>query len=139
MLGSAGSLMNSMGSATGAFGNGFQAFGSALSSGAGSGATLSSPTMGGAAVTADVGRSAALGGLSVPQGWTSAAPAFSQVASASPAGSELHATSPVVPGGPAAPFGSPMANTAGRGGTSTPLAARYYARPTFAQRPVSAG
>jgi hypothetical protein len=95
--------------------------------------------MGSAAVTADVGRSAALGGLSVPQGWTSAAPAFSQVASASPAGSQLHATSPVVPGGPAAPFGPPMASTAGRGGTSAPLAARYYVRPAFAQRPVYAG
>ncbi|MGC2795192.1 MAG: PPE family protein, partial [Mycobacterium sp.] len=85
-LGSAGSLMNSFGSATSAFGNGFQPFGTALSSGWGSGAgALSSPGMGGTAVTAGVGRAASLGALSVPQGWTSAAPAFSQVASALPA------------------------------------------------------
>ena len=139
MLASAGSLMNPIGSATSAFGNGFQAFGSALSSvGPGAGA-LSSPGMGGTAVTAGVGRAATLGALSVPQGWTSAAPAFSQVASALPAASGVNATPPVVPGGPAAPFGPPMANTAERGGTSSPLAARYNVRPAFAQRPVYAG
>ena len=95
--------------------------------------------MGDAAVTAGVGRAASLGVLSVPQGWTSAAPAFSQVASALPAGSGLNATSPVVPGGPAAPFGPPMANTAEGGGKSSPLAARYYVRPAMVQRPVYAG
>src|SRR3984957_4443536 len=126
-LGSAGSLMNPIGSATSAFGKGFQAFGSALSSSWGSGAgALSSPGMGGTAVTAGVGRAASLGVLSVPQGWTSAAPAFSQVASALPAASGLGATPPVVPGGPGAPFGPPLANMAGRQGTSAPPAARYY-------------
>jgi PPE-repeat protein len=140
MLGSAGSLMNSIGSTTSTFGKGFQPFGSVLSSGWGSGAgAVGSPGMGGAAVTAGVGRAATLGVLSVPQGWTSAAPAFNQVASALPAASELGATSPVVPGGPAAPFGAPMANTAGRAGGSSPLAARYYVRPTMVQRPVYAG
>jgi PPE-repeat protein len=141
MLGSASSLMNPIGSATSAFGKGFQAFGSVLSSGWGSGAgAVGSPGMGQAAVTAGVGRAASLGVLSVPQGWTSAAPAFNQVASAMPAASELGATSPVVPGGPnAAPFGAPMANAAERGGTSSPLAARYYVRPAMVQRPVYAG
>ena len=139
-LGSASSLMNSIGSATSAFGKGFQAFGSALSSSWGSGASaLSSPGMGGTAVTAGVGRAASLGVLSVPQGWTSAAPAFSQVASALPAASGLGATPPVVPGGPGAPFGPPLANMAGRQGTSAPLAPRYYFRPAVVQRPVYTG
>jgi PPE-repeat protein len=140
MLGSAASLMNPIGSTTSTFGNGFQAFGSGLSSGWGSGAgAVGSPGMGEAAVTAGVGRAASLGVLSVPQGWTSAAPAFNQVASAIPAASELGPTSPVVPNGPAAPFGAPLANTAEGGGKSSPLAARYYVRPAMVQRPVSAG
>ena len=140
MLGSASSLMNSFGSATSAFGKGFQVFGSPLSIGVSSGAgALSSPGMGGAAVTAAAGRAASLGVLSVPQGWTSAAPAFSQVASALPAGSGLGAPPPVVPGGPAGPFGAPAANMAGRQGTSAPLAARYNVRPAMVQRPVYAG
>jgi len=140
MLGSASSLMNSFGSATSAFGKGIQVFGSPLSTGVSSGAgALSSPGMGGAAVTAAAGRAASLGVLSVPQGWTSAAPAFSQVASALPAASGLGAPPPVVPGGPGGPFGAPAANMAGRGGTSQPLAARYYVRPAMVQRPVYAG
>jgi PPE-repeat protein len=139
MLGSASSLMNSFGSATSAFGKGIQVFGSPLSTGVSSGAgALSSPGMGGAAVTAAAGRAASLGVLSVPQGWTSAAPAFSQVASALPAASGTGAP-PVVPGGPAGPFGAPAANMAGRGGTSQPVAARYYVRPAMVQRPVYGG
>jgi PPE-repeat protein len=137
MLGSASSLMNP---ATSAFGKGFQVFGSALSPGASSGAgALSSPGMGGTGVTAAAGRAASLGALSVPQGWTSAAPAFSQVASALPAASGLGAPPPALPSGPAGPIGAPGANMAGRGGTSQPLAARYYVRPAMVQRPVYAG
>jgi PPE-repeat protein len=137
---SAGSLMNSMGSMTSAFGAGFQALGSALSGGWGSGAgALSSAGTGGTAVTAGIGRAASLGVLSVPQGWTSAAPAFSSVASALPGGSGVDAKPPVVPSGPAAPFGAPMANTVQRGGASAPLAARYYVRPAMVQRPVYGG
>ena len=96
--------------------------------------------MGDAAVTAGAGRAASLGVLSVPQGWTSAAPAFSQVASAMPGASGLGATPPVVPGG------RPQARSVLRwlirpsgGGTSSPLAARYYVRPAMVQRPVYAG
>ena len=119
--------MNSFGSATSAFGTGFQVFGSPLSAGVSSGAgSLSSPGMGGAGVSAAAGRAASLGALSVPQGWTSAAPAFSQVASALPAASGLGAAPPVVPGGQGAPFGPP-------------LAARYYFRPAVVQRPVYTG
>jgi PPE-repeat protein len=139
-LGSAGSLMNSIGPTTSAFGKGFQAFGSALSNSWDSGAgALSSPGMGGTAVTAGVGRAASLGALSVPQGWTSAAPAFSQVTSALPGASGLGATPPIAPGAPAGPFGAPMANTAARGGTNSPQAARYNFRPAVAQRPVYTG
>jgi len=140
MLGSASSLMNSFGSATSAFGKGFQVFGSPLSTGVSSGAgALSSPGMGGGAVSAASGRAASLGGLSVPQGWTSAAPSFSQVASAMPAASQLGATPPVAPSAPTGPFGTPLANATERGGASSPLAARYNVRPAMVQRPVYAG
>src|ERR1700761_1491239 len=140
-LGSAGSLSNSFGSATGAFGKGLGAFGSTLSSGVGSGTgALSSSGMGDVAVTASAGRAASLGMLSVPQGWTSAAPAFSSAASTLPTTSGLGvptAVAPAVP--PAGPLGSPMANAAERGGPSSPLAARYNVRPAVTQRPVYAG
>jgi PPE-repeat protein len=137
MLGSAGSLMNSMTPATSAFGKGFQVFGSALNPGLGSGAhVLGSSGMGSAAVTANVGRAGTLGVLSVPQGWTSAAPTFSHVASAMPGASQLDATPPSAPTGP---VGTPLANATERGGTSSPLAARYNVRPAMVQRPVYAG
>jgi PPE-repeat protein len=140
MLGSAGSLMNSIGSSTSAFGKEFQVFGSALSSGWGSGAdVLGSSGMGSSAVTANVGRAATLGVLSVPQGWTSAAPTFSHVASAMPGASQLGATPPVAPSAPTGPVGTPLANATERGGTSSPLAARYNVRPAMVQRPVYAG
>jgi PPE-repeat protein len=140
MLGSAGSLMNSIGSSTSAFGKEFQVFGSALSSGWGSGAhVLGSSGMGSAAVTANVGRAGTLGVLSVPQGWTSAAPTASHVASAMPGASQLGTTPPVAPSAPTGPVGTPLANATERGGTSSPLAARYNVRPAMVQRPVYAG
>jgi PPE-repeat protein len=140
MLGSAGSLMNSFGSATSVFGKSFQMSGSVLSPGVGSGASaLSTSGTGGTAVSAVAGRAASLGALSIPQGWTSAAPAFSQVASALPAASGAGTMPPVLPGNTAAPFGAPEVNTAGRAGTSSPLAARYNVRPAVVQRPVYAG
>jgi PPE family/PPE-SVP subfamily C-terminal region len=140
MLGSAGPLMNSIGSSTSAFGKEFQVFGSVLSTGWGSGAhVLGSSGMGSAAVTANVGRAATLGVLSVPHGWTSAAPAFSHLASAMPGASDLGATPPVAPSAPTGPVGTPLANATQRGGTSSPLAARYNVRPAMVQRPVYAG
>ena len=138
MLGSAGSLMNTLGPATATIAQSFQMSGSVLSTGVGSGAgALSSPGVGGTAVTASAGRAASLGAMSVPQGWTSSAPAFSQVPSALPGGAR--ATTPVAPGSQTGPLGAPTANTAGRGGVSQPLAARYNFRPAMVQRPVSAG
>jgi PPE-repeat protein len=138
MLGSAGSLMNTFGPATAAFAQSFQMSGSVMSTGVGSGAgALSSPGFGGTAVTATAGRAASLGAMSVPQGWTSAAPAFSQVPSALPSGARV--TTPVVPTNPTSPIGLPPASQTERVGVSSPLAARYNFRPPMVQRPVYAG
>ena len=78
--------------------------------------------------------------LSVPQGWASAAPAFSQVSSILPATSG-GATPPVMPGGPGGMLGgTPMPANATRGtgapGAYTP---RFGFRPTVVQPPVYAG
>ena len=112
--------------------------GSVMSTGVGSGAgALSSPGFGGTAVTATAGRAASLGALSVPQGWTSAAPAFSQVASALPGGTST--TSPVVPPSQASPFGVPRANSAGRADADSRPAALYTYRTAVLNRPVYTG
>jgi PPE-repeat protein len=139
--GSAVSLMYSLQSGTSALGKGLPAFESALGGGWNPGAgAVGSPDLGGAAVTANAGRAASLGALSVPEGWTSAAPAFSQVASAMPGGaSPLAAAPPVVPGGQGTPLGPPLSKTAGRHGTSARETARYYYRPAVLQRPVYTG
>ncbi|HEY2196134.1 MAG TPA: PPE family protein [Mycobacterium sp.] len=138
MLGSAASLMNTFGPATATFAQSFQMSGSVMSTGVGSGAgALGSPGYGGTAVTATAGRAASLGSMSVPQGWTSAAPAFSQVPSALPGGARV--TTPAVPTNPTSPIGVPPANPTERVGASSPLAARYNFRPPMVQRPVYAG
>jgi PPE-repeat protein len=140
LLGSASPLMNSLGTATGAFAQSFQMSGTVLGPGIGSGAGVaSSPGLGGAAVTATAGRAASLGAMSVPQGWTSAAPAFSQVASAMPAGSAPRPTPPFVPASQTGPFGLPRANMTGRAGASSAVDARYQFRPAVLQRPVYTG
>ncbi|HXO11248.1 MAG TPA: PPE domain-containing protein [Mycobacterium sp.] len=134
MLGSAGSLMNTFGPLTATFGQSFQMSGSVMSTGVGSGAgAVSSPV-----VAATAGRAASLGALSVPQGWTSAAPAFSHVASALPAGGP-HVTPPVVPANPTSPVGVPPSSSTERAGAGSPLRARYNFRPAMVQRPVYAG
>jgi PPE-repeat protein len=141
MLGSAGSLMNALAPATATFAQTFQMSGSVMSTGVGSGAgALSSPGFGGTAVTASAGRAASLGAMSVPQGWTSAAPAFSQVPSALPGGARV--TTPVVPTNPTnpmSPVGVPPSSSAERAGAGSPLRARYDFRPPMVQRPVYAG
>jgi PPE-repeat protein len=141
MLGSAGPLMNSFSPATATLTSSFRVYGSALSTGVGSGAgALSAPGLGGATVSATTGRAASLGALSVPQGWTSAAPAFSQVASALPAGTSApSATSPVVPASQASPIGPRPANSTGRAGKSSPVTAQYHLRSAVLQRPVYTG
>jgi PPE-repeat protein len=138
MLGSAGSLMNTFGPATATIAQSFQMSGSVMSTGVGSGAgALSSPGFGGTAVTATAGRAASLGTLSVPQGWTSAAPAFSQVASASPGGPS--AGPPVAPAGQASPFGLPRANSAARADADSRPAVLYSYRTAVDSRPVYTG
>jgi PPE-repeat protein len=138
MLGSAGSLMNAFGPATGTFAQSFQMSGSAMSTGVGSGAgALSSPGIGGTAVTATAGRAASLGALSVPQGWTSAAPAFSHVASALPSGGRV--TTPVVPASQTSPLALPRANSTGRADADSSPAALYTFRTAVMNRPVYTG
>jgi PPE-repeat protein len=139
LLGSAGPLLNAFGPGTGTSATSFQMSGSVMSTGVGSGAgALSSPGIGGTAVTATAGRAASLGPLSVPQGWTSAAPAFSHVASALPAGGPRVAP-PDVPANPTSPIGVPPSTSTERAGASSPLRARYDFRPAIVQRPVYAG
>jgi PPE-repeat protein len=134
MMGSSGPLVKSLGSAAGTLGSGFPMFKSSLNIGAGA---WGSP---GAAVSAASGRAASLGALSVPQAWTSAAPAFSQVASALPAGGMPVTPAPApASGSPAGPIGPPLAQTAEQGVARSPLAARYNIRPAVVQRPVYAG
>jgi PPE-repeat protein len=138
MLGSAGSLMNAFGPATATFAQTFQMSGSVMSTGVGSGAgALSSPGFGGTAVTATAGRAASLGAMSVPQGWTSAAPAFSQVPSALPGGARV--TTPVVPAGQASPFGLPRASSMGRADADASPAPLYTFRAAVLNRPVYTG
>jgi PPE-repeat protein len=141
MLGSAGPLMNAFGPATATIAQSFQMSGSVMSTGVGSGASaLSSPGFGGTSVTATAGRAASLGAMSVPQGWTSAAPSFSQVASALPSGARV--TTPVVPTNPTnpmSPVGVPPSSSAERAGAGSPLRARYDFRPPMVRRPVYAG
>jgi PPE-repeat protein len=133
---SAASLMYSIQSGTTALGGGLPAFSSGWGPGAGA---VGSPELGGA-VTANAGRAASLGALSVPEGWTSAAPAFSQVASAMPGGASALGASPSVgPGGQGGPLGSPLSKMAGRNGASAPQTARYHYRPAVVQRPVYTG
>lgn len=112
-------------------------FKSSLNIGASSGTgVLGSPA---ATVSAATGRAASLGALSVPQGWTSAAPAFSHVASALPPGSGP-ATAPGPAGGSSVgPIGAPMTQTTEQASARSPLAARYNYRPSVVHRPVYAG
>ena len=94
----------------------------------------------GSTVTASAGRAASLGMLSVPQSWTSSAPAFSQVGSALPgiSGSAAPAVAASGPGG--TPGGMPMLGNAQRGtGSSTPPRLTIGHRPTVVPDPVYAG
>jgi PPE-repeat protein len=140
-IGSAGSLMRSVGPAAGVSGNQFHALGFAVGNGFGSGTGIfGAPGTGSAAVTAGVGRSASVGMLSVPQSWATAAPAFSQVGSALP-GISTSATPAVAAGGPGGtPGGMPMLSNAQRG-TSSPMPPRLTIgfRPTVVPDPVYAG
>jgi PPE-repeat protein len=136
-LGSSGSLSNPVGSAAGVLGGGFPMFKSSLDIGATSG--VGAWNSSGSAVSAVTGRAASLGALSVPQGWTSAAPAFSHVASALPPGAEARPALPVGSPNRTGPLGLPKANSTGRGQANSAVPAHYRFRPAVVQRPVYTG
>jgi PPE-repeat protein len=141
-IGSASSLMRSVGPTAAFFVTQSQALGSVLGKGFGSATgVLGTPATGSAAVTAGMGRAASLGVLSVPPGWASAAPALSQVGSALPGTSGLGAAPAVGVGGPGGTLGGmPMLANATRGmGAPTAANSRLGFRPTFVQHPVYAG
>ena len=138
--GSSASMSTSGISMIGSASSALQTLGYTLGNGAGSGTGMfGSPGMG-STVTAGVGRAASVGMLSVPQSWTSAAPAFSQVGSALPgiSGSAAPAVAASGPGG--TPGGMPMLGNAQRGtGSSTPPRLTIGHRPAVVPDPVYAG
>jgi PPE-repeat protein len=137
MLASANSLMNSISPTASALSHQIQIWGSALPSGITPGAFGS---VGNAAMSASVGRAATLGVLSVPQNWTTAAPAFSQFSQVS---SILPTTGAnAVPAVAAANPGMvppPLSTLFGRESSPMVSTARFDVRPTVVQRPVAAG
>jgi PPE-repeat protein len=137
MLTSANSLMKTLSPAASAFSSQMQIWGSALPGSITPGAFGS---VGNAAVSAGVGRAATLSMLSVPQNWTTAAPAFSQFTQAS---SILPTTGAnAVPAVAAANPGMvppPLSTLVGRESTPMLSTARFDVRPTVVQRPVAAG
>ena len=142
-IGSAGSLIQSVGPTASVIGNHFQAVGYALGHGFSSGTgAFAAPDMGSVTMTANVGRAALLGPLSVPQSWASAAPGLSQVGTALPATS-AGATPAVMPGGPGGtPSGMPMlanSNAARGAGNPIPPRLRIGFRPTMVPDPLYVG
>jgi PPE-repeat protein len=137
MLTSADSLMKSISPAASVLSNQIRIWGSALPSGISPGAFGS---VGNVATSASVGRAATLGVLSVPQNWTTAAPAFSQFSQVS---SILPTTGAnAVPAVTAANPGMvppPLSTLFGRESTPMVSTARFDVRPTVVQRPVAAG
>ena len=140
MLSSANSLMNSISPTASALSNQIQIWSSALPGGISHGALGS---VSNAAISAGAGRAATLGVLSVPQNWTTAAPAFSQISSASSASSILPSTGAnAVPAVTAANPGMvppPLSTLVGRESSPMVSTARFDVRPTVVQRPVAAG
>ncbi|RFZ14383.1 putative PPE family protein PPE29 [Mycobacterium marinum] len=120
------------------------ASGSGLTSGLASGlawglgpGALGSPGsvgLGGAAVSADTGRAALIGALSVPQSWTAAAPAINPAATAL-SSTGLSAASAAEAGEPASVLGGmPLASIAGRAGGGLVPDARFLERPAMLPR-----
>src|SRR6201996_9407520 len=146
-MGSSGSFMQSFGPTAGVFGNQFHTLGYAVGNGFGSGAGLfGAPSMGSVQVAAGAGRAASVGMLSVPQSWTTAAPAqMSNVGASLPSAkiTPLSAAAagepPAVPGGPGA-GGMPMIpNAAGGTGRALPPPLRIGNRPNVVSEHVLGG
>jgi len=102
--------------------------------------SVGSPSLGGSAVSAGMGRATLVGTMSVPHSWAPAAPATSPALTASPAegwymppGVEEASATQGTPGMP----GMPMAGGTARGwGFAAP---RYGFKPTVVARPPAAG
>jgi len=102
--------------------------------------SIGSPSLGGSAVSAGMGRATLVGTMSVPHSWAPAAPATSPALTASPAegwymppGVEEASATQGTPGMP----GMPMAGGTARGwGFAAP---RYGFKPTVVARPPAAG
>ncbi|MGB8794458.1 MAG: PPE family protein [Mycobacterium sp.] len=124
--------------------NGFtapSAIGAASHVGSVVGSLASTPSLGGSAVSAGVGRATLVGAMSVPQSWAAATPGTGSPVGAASAGWAYApgggvggtAGMPGVPGMPA----MPMAGSGGRGfGFAAP---RYGFRPTVVAHPPAAG
>ncbi len=137
MLSSANTLMNSMSPAAGALSSPMHIWGSALPSGVSSGALSS---VGNTAVNASVGRAATLSVLSVPQNWTTAAPAFSQFSQASSVLPTTGANAvPAVTAANPSMVPPPLSTLVARESSPMVQTARFDVRPTVVQRPVAAG
>lgn len=92
------------------------------------------PSLGAAAVSAEMGHGASLGALSVPQSWTAIAPPVSPLASAL-GGTPLTAPPAIAPGMPGIPIGG-VASAAHQEIYDAPM---YGFRPTVMARPPAAG
>jgi PPE-repeat protein len=138
-IGSAGSLVGSLGPRSAVLANQIRMLGLTLGDGFNSGNGAFGSGVGSAQVTAGVGRAASLGTLSVPQSWAAAAPEVSHVGSALP-GAGVSA-SPAMPAGPQGmPSGMPMLPNAMRGtGNSMPPPLRVGFRPAVVQPHVYGG
>jgi len=146
-MGSSGSFMQSFGPSAGFFGNQFHTLGYAVGNGFGSGTGLfAAPSMGSVQVAANAGRAASVGMLSVPQSWTTAAPAqMSQLGASLPSAkitglpAAAASEAPAVPGAPGS-SGVPMIPNAARGsGSPLPPPLRIGHRPTVVQDHVYGG
>jgi len=140
-MGSAGSLMPAVGPTAGVFGSHVGTLGFAMGDGLGSGASaFGAPGMSSAQVAASVGRAASVGMMSVPQGWASSAPAFSQVGSVLPSASASAAPAAATGGPGGTPSGMPMRGNATRNtGSSMPPRLTIGHRPTVVPDPIYAG
>ena len=132
-IGSAGSLVGSLGPRSAVLANQIRMLGSTLNNGFGSG-------LGRAQVVAGMGRTASLGTLSVPQSWAAAAPEFSHVGSTLPGGG-VSATPAVVAGPNSMANGMPPMRPNATRGTDAPtvFTPRFGFRPTVVPTAVYAG
>ncbi|MCV7259013.1 PPE family protein [Mycobacterium shimoidei] len=98
---------------------------------------LAGTNLGGAAVSAGLGRASSVGALSVPQTWTTAAPAANATVTSFPGASWASALPEAEAAGVPGMPGMAVPGSGGRGvGLSAP---RYGFKPTVMARPVAAG